>query len=116
MPLPSPPPPPPPPIPPAPPYGVAPQQQASQQAIGALVVGIISLVCCNILGPVAWILGRNEGKAIREGRAPAAGEVYAKVGMILGIVGTVLLGLTLLWLFMGGMAILSGVLSNATQH
>jgi len=83
-------------------------QSASTQAVIALVLGIVGVVCCNILGPVAWFMGNQELKAIREGRSPAAGEGLAKAGMILGIVGTVLLVLAILWIFLwGGMAVLS---------
>lgn len=93
-----------------PPPMAPPQQQASRQAITALVLGILGLVCCQFLGPVAWYMGNQEGKAIREGRSPMAGEVLAKVGMILGIIGTVFLLFTLLWvLFFGGMAVIQGM-------
>src|SRR5262245_36782060 len=84
------------------------QQSASTQAIMSLVLGILSIVCCGILAPIAWYLGSQEQKAIREGRSPAAGEGVAKAGMILGIIGTVLLILGILWIFLwGGMAVLS---------
>lgn len=70
-----------------------------------LVLGILGLLgslgsccCCLFLvlalcAPIAWFLGRQELQAIREGRSPASGESNAKAGMILGIVGTALLGL-----------------------
>jgi hypothetical protein len=109
------PPPPPPPTPPGPPYATA-TPPASQQAVGALVVGIIGLVCCHFAAPVAWILGHNEGRAIREGRSSIGGEVYAKIGMILGIIGSIFLAIGLLWLFFGGMAVLSSFISEATRH
>ncbi|HEY7213155.1 MAG TPA: DUF4190 domain-containing protein [Thermoanaerobaculia bacterium] len=85
------------------------QQSASTQAIMSLVLGILSIVtCCGILAPIAWYLGSQEQKAIREGRSPAAGEGLAKAGMILGIIGTVLLIFGILWIFFwGGMAMLS---------
>jgi hypothetical protein len=104
-----------PPPPPAPPMVAAPQA-AGQQAIAALVLGILSLVCCNLMGPVAWIIGHNEGKAIREGRSSPAGEQYAKIGMILGIVGTVILSLCVIWMFFGGIAVISSILSEASSH
>jgi cytochrome c biogenesis protein CcdA len=94
-------------------------QSASTQAIAALILGILSVVapCCAIvLGPIAWYLGHQEGKAIREGRSPAAGEGLAKAGMILGIIGTILMVLGLLWaFFMGGMAILQGLMAAANS-
>lgn len=89
-------------------------QSASSQAITALVVGILGFVtCCHILSPIAWYLGNQERKAIREGRSPQAGESLAQVAVILGIVGTVLLVFGLLWIFFwGGLAVLSAFLGR----
>jgi hypothetical protein len=90
-------------------------EKPSSQAITALVIGLIGiLTCCGtILSPVAWYLGSQEQKAIREGRSPAAGEALAKIAMILGIVGTVFLALLILWIFlMGGLAVISGYLNR----
>ena len=89
-------------------------QSSSTQAVTALVLGILGVVCCALLAPIAWYLGNQEQKAIREGRSPAAGEGLAKAAVILGIIGTILLVLSLLWIFfMGGMAILQGIASNS---
>ncbi len=86
------------------------QQSSSSQAITALVLGILGLVCCPLLAPIAWYLGNQEVKAIREGRSPAPGEGLAKAGSILGIIGTILLALWIVWIFfLGGMAILGGL-------
>jgi mannose/fructose/N-acetylgalactosamine-specific phosphotransferase system component IIC len=89
---------------------------ASKEAVTALVLGILGIVCCGLVAPVAWYLGQNELRAIRLGQASAAGEGMAMAGRILGMIGTALLilGLVvgLLWaLFFGGMAALQG-LSN----
>lgn len=101
--------------PPAPP-GSSATGTASTQAITALVLGILGVLCCHPLAPVAWYLGSTEVGAIRQGRASVAGEGFAMAGKILGIIGTVILGLGLLFgllwmLFFGGMAVLQG-LSN----
>jgi hypothetical protein len=90
-------------------------EKPSSQAITALVIGLIGiLTCCGtVLSPVAWYLGIQEQKAIREGRSPAAGEQLAKIAVILGIVGTAALVLIVLWIFlMGGLAVLSGFLNR----
>ena len=85
----------------------------SSQAVTALVLGILSFVCCQILGPVAWYLGNQEQRSIREGRSSAAGQGFATAGMILGIIGTVLLVFSLIWIFaLGGMAIVGGILEG----
>jgi hypothetical protein len=90
-------------------------EKPSSQAIAALVIGLIGIMTCcgTVLSPIAWYLGSQEQKAIREGRSPAAGESLAKIAVILGIVGTALLVLLTLWIFfLGGMTILSGFLSQ----
>jgi len=89
-------------------------ESASSQAITALVVSILGFVtCCLLLSPIGWYLGRQEQKAIREGRSPKAGEVLAQVAVIVGIVGTLILAFFLFWVFfLGGMAVLSAMASR----
>lgn len=63
-------------------------------------MGILSIVCMGFLAGIpAIILGTMELKAIKAGQAPAAGESAAKVGYILGIIGTALTCLSMLILF-----------------
>lgn len=89
------------------------QQKASSQAVTALVLGIVGIVCCQLCAPVAWYMGGQELKAVREGRAPIAGEGMAKAGQILGIIGTILLVLSILWIvFWGGMAVVQGLANS----
>ena len=88
--------------------GAAPASSSRPTVV--LVLGILGVVCCGLLAPFAWFMGSSELKAIRAGSSPAAGEGLAKAGMILGIIGSVLLILSLLWIFFaGGMAILQGM-------
>ena len=76
-----------------------------------LVLGIVGLLCCNLLGPVVWYMGKQEMQGIADGRISAANEGTAKAGMILGMIGTALLVFGILWiLFFGGMAVLGGIL------
>jgi hypothetical protein len=94
-----------PPPPPAPPVSAS----ASNQAITALVLGIVGLICCSFAAPVAWYFAQTELRAIHEGRSPAAGEGMAMAGKILGMIGSVIMIFGLLWvLFFGGMAVLQG--------
>lgn len=96
--------------PPPPPQLVPQQQSASTTAIMSLVFGILGVICCGLMGPIAWYLGNQELKAIQAGTSPAAGDGLAKAGMILGIVGSIFFCLTLVWIFfMGGMAMLSAL-------
>lgn len=66
------------------------------QATLALVLGILSIVVCQVLGPFAWWLGNKEVEAIDAGRRPPENRSNAVAGRITGIIGTVLLGLGVL--------------------
>lgn len=56
-----------------------------------LALGIMSLVCCQLLGPVAWIMGQTDLKQIDAGIIDPEGRSLTQIGMILGIVGTILI-------------------------
>jgi len=57
--------------------------------MAALILGILSCLFLGMLtGIPAWILGHKEVKAIDRGEAPVEGRAMAKVGWVLGIVGT----------------------------
>jgi len=74
---------------------VTPPQQYPEgsESTTALVLGILGIVVCGILGPFAWYIGNREVRAIDEGRRDPSNRGSANAGKILGIVGTVLLGL-----------------------
>ena len=63
------------------------------QATTILVLGILSLICCGLIGIAAWIMGTNELKAIDEGRRPPENRGTANAGRICGIIGVALWGL-----------------------
>jgi hypothetical protein len=69
-----------------------------------MILGIISLMLCfgygiGLLGsPVAWWLGAKSLKEIDAAPGRYSGRGFAQTGQILGIVGTVLLGVFLLLL------------------
>lgn len=60
-----------------------------------LVLGILSLIICQILGPVAWIMGKGDLAQINAGRMDPEGKGLTQAGMVCGIIGTVLLALSL---------------------
>ncbi len=70
--------------------------EASQSVI-VLVMGILGLLLCQLLGPVAWIMGNKEIEGIDAGRRPPDQRNLANVGRILGIVATALMVLGLLF-------------------
>lgn len=63
----------------------------ASQATTVLVLGILSLVICQVLGPFAWVMGNRELEAIDGGRRPPENRGTANAGRILGIIGTALL-------------------------
>jgi len=95
----------PPPLPPQAP----PPPTTSGKAIAALVCGILSLMGCSFFtGIPAIIIGKMEMRNIDQGLSPESNRNLAKIGLILGIVGTAISCLfVLLWLLVfGGMAML----------
>jgi len=56
-----------------------------------LVLGILSLVLCGLLGPVAWIMGNNALRNIDAGLGDPNERGMVVAGRILGIIATVLL-------------------------
>jgi hypothetical protein len=93
--------------------GAASASGATGKAIVILVLGIFGVVCCPVTAPIAWVLGQSELAAVRRGAAPAANEALAQIGMVLGILGTVLFVFFLLWIFaFGGLAALSVLLHS----
>ncbi len=81
------------------------------QSVTILVLGILSIVLCQILGPFAWKMGNDEMRAISEGRRPADGQPMAQAGKICGIIGTVLLGVTVLAILMVLFLVTIGIIS-----
>lgn len=81
------------------PYG-APQPNGNGTLI--LVLGILSIVCLPILGPVAWILGNN---ALKSGYVDPSQAGQINAGRICGIVGSVFLVLAIIyWIFIFAIA------------
>lgn len=83
----------------------------SSQATTVLVLGILGVVVCGILAPIAWSMGTKELEAIDGGRRPPENRGTANAGRILGIIGTVLLaiGIIFLILFIAGALTFSSV-------
>jgi hypothetical protein len=79
------------------------------QGTTILVLGIASIVCCGLLGPVAWIMGNKAIQEIdaRPGQYSNRGVVQA--GRIIGIIATVLLAITVVgWILLIALGAASG--------
>jgi hypothetical protein len=92
---------PPPPYPPPGVYGPSPgyvlRVPSDGQATTALVLGIAGVLCCGIFGPVAYFIGDASVSRIRASAGALGGGAQAQAGRVLGVVGTVELGLAILF-------------------
>jgi hypothetical protein len=61
-----------------------------------LVLGILGLLLCQLLGPVAWVLGKGDLRAMDAGQMDPEGRGLTQAGYILGIVATAFMALSLL--------------------
>ncbi len=88
--------------PPGYPPAYAPAPQNEGLAIAAMVIGIVSLVLAcgygiGLLGsPAALVMGRISMKRIDRSGGQLGGRGMAKAGFVLGIIGSVLLALTII--------------------
>lgn len=107
---PPPPPPPsvPPPGPPGPGYG-APQPGAvpenNKMALWSMILGIVGLLCCGILAPVALVLGIMARNQIEASGGREGGSGMAMAGIVLGAIGIVLWIIGLILNFSGAYTI-----------
>lgn len=86
---------------PQPPVGSGQQaypRSTSSNATTALVLGILGFVCCQLAAPFAWKIGHDEVRTIDAGHGNPADRGFAMAGKILGILGTILLTLVVLYL------------------
>lgn len=80
-------------------YGVPPAYVYPSRSGTILVLGILSLVICGLLGPIAWSMGNEELRRIDRGEAPPSGRGNAQAGQICGMIASI-------FLIIGGVALL----------
>ena len=81
---------------PPPGYAPPPPMQYAQdhpRATLSLILGILSVLLCQLISPFAWVIGKRTVNEIDASRGQLSGRGLAQAGYILGIVGTVLLAL-----------------------
>ena len=76
------------------------------QASTALVLGILGIVCCGPLAVVAWIMANKELEGMASGSRNPQNEGTAKAAKVVGIVGTVLLGIGIIALLTVGLSVI----------
>jgi len=88
-------------------YGVAAPPNDSQATL-SLVLGIVGLLCCGLLAPVALFLGNSSRNRIQASGGALGGYGLATAGFVLGIIGTIILALGVLYLIVRILAAASG--------
>jgi len=60
---------------------------------GALVLslGILGLVLCQVLGPIAWVLGNEDLRGMDAGEVDPEGRGLVEAGKICGVVATLMM-------------------------
>ena len=68
---------------------------SSDDGTPVLILGILGLMLCQLLCPVAWAMGSSyESRCRARGETPSS---HGHAGKIIGIVGTAMLGLGAVW-------------------
>lgn len=71
--------------------------QNHPRAVTSMVLGIIGVVCCSLTAPFALFMGKKAVTEIDASGGRMGGRGQAQAGFILGIIGSVLLVLGILW-------------------
>ncbi|WP_435772002.1 hypothetical protein [Nocardioides sp. SYSU DS0651] len=66
------------------------------KATTVLILGILSFAVCQLVAPFAWVMGGRVRREIAASDGQVGGHQMVTIGWILGIVGSALLGLSLL--------------------
>lgn len=66
------------------------------KAATVLILGILSFALCQVLAPFAWVIGRRTLREIDASGGRWGARSQVQVGYVLGIVGSILLGLGVL--------------------
>jgi hypothetical protein len=88
------------------------RRRAPHRGVLILVLGILGIVACGPLAVAAWMMGSKDLTEIRAGRMDPSGKDMTQIGYVLGIIGSLLLALSLvfvcLWFAVVGAAIGAG--------
>jgi len=95
------------------PYMPVPQYMYPSRGGTILALGILSLVVCAILGPIAWAMGNEELRRIAAGQTPPDAQGNVTGGRICGIIGTVLMILGVIFVIF---AFVIGAMAESQYH
>jgi hypothetical protein len=69
-------------------------QQDHPRATTAMVLGILGIVVCGVLAPIAMVMGRNALREIDASGGRLGGRGSAQAGWIMGLIGTIILAVS----------------------
>jgi len=95
-----------------PPGGYAPEHP---KATTSMVLGILGVVICGVIAPFAWRMGKQTVDEIDRSNGQLGGRGQAQAGYVLGIIGTVLLGIGLLFIVLVVVLALAGALTSTVN-
>ncbi len=67
-----------------------------------LIFGILSVLACLPLGIAAWVMGQRDLKAMDAGTMDPSGRSSTNAGRILGMIGTLLVCISVMLMFAWG--------------
>jgi uncharacterized membrane protein YjgN (DUF898 family) len=88
--------------------------QDHPRAMLALILGILGLVVCSVLAPFAWSIGRTAVREIDASGGRYGGRGAAQAGYVLGVIGTVILILGVLFFAVVAVIVVVGSVSSTT--
>jgi hypothetical protein len=81
----------------------------------SLVLGILGIVICGLVAPFAWRIGKRTRDEIDASNGQLGGRGSAQAGYVLGLIGTILLGLGLLFGILLVVIAMVGTVSSSTS-
>ncbi|MFD0365401.1 DUF4190 domain-containing protein [Nocardia sp. GCM10030253] len=97
------------------PYGYGPPQD-HPQATTVMILGILGLVFCQILGPFAWVMGKKALNEIDASGGTIGGRSNVMVGYVCGIISSVLIIVSLLFVVFFVILGVTGVLDSNSSY
>src|SRR6056297_725851 len=79
-----------PPPPAKPEYPQPAEYHEDHRGVTVLVLGILGLVCCFILGIVAWVMGNSDLQKMDQGLMDPSGRDLTQAGKICGMISVIL--------------------------
>lgn len=84
------------------------------KATTSLILGILGVVLCSVLAPFAWRIGKSTVDEIDASNGQLGGRGAAQAGYIMGIIGTIILGLAVVFLVFWLIIVVIAVGSSST--